>query len=144
MTRYTYFDTYGPATDAVNAVVAAAANLTDDECAALVEERRTVDSAVHYSAVQAVDDAAWAANRKDAVELAWSHAWKAAERRFPAYWKDAFTDPDSIAVVVMDSVSVAAQAAVVSDLVGEGTLTQEHIDTLMGPWTRVVNARKEQ
>ena len=34
----------------------------------------------------------------------------------------------------------AARGAVVSDLVGQHGLTQEHVDTLMGPWVRVLGA----
>jgi hypothetical protein len=34
----------------------------------------------------------------------------------------------------------AAWGAVVSDLVGQRGLTQDHLDTLMGPWVRVLGA----
>ena len=34
----------------------------------------------------------------------------------------------------------AARGAVVSDLVGQRGLTQDHLDTLMGPWVRVLGA----
>ena len=52
------------------------------------------------------------------LAAAWSAAWSAARG---AAWS-------------------AARGAVVSDLVGQRGLTQDHLDTLMGPWVRVLGA----
>ena len=58
--------------------------------------------------------AAWSAARGAAWDAAYAAAWSAA-------WS-------------------AARGAVVSDLVGQRGLTQDHLDTLMGPWVRVLGA----
>ena len=64
--------------------------------------------------------AAWAAARGAARDAAWVAAWGAA-------WAAA-----------RDAARAAARGAVVSDLVGQHGLTQEHVDTLMAPWVQVL------
>ena len=63
-------------------------------------------------------DAAWVATLDAAGAAAWNAAGAAA-------W---------------DAARDAAWGAVVSDLVGQRGLTQDHLDTLMGPWVRVLGA----
>ena len=79
-------------------------------CAVVLRAARlTVDEA---KAINAAWDAAWGAARGVARDAAWGAAWDAARD--------------------------AARAIVVRDLIGTNGFTQDHYDTLTGPWRRVI------
>ena len=69
-------------------------------------------------------DAAWDAAR----DAAWDAAWDAAR---VAAW-------DAAWVAARDAARVAAWALSTRDLIGQNGFTQEHYDTLTGPWRKVI------
>ena len=54
--------------------------------------------------------------------------------------RSAILTPTEVTDLAADAARDAAWGAVVSDLVGQRGLTQDHLDTLMGPWVRVLGA----
>ena len=101
-------ETFGPAWRMVIAVIRRSAILT-------AAEAKDLDAA-WVAARVAARDAARDAALDAALDAAWVAAWDAA---WDAAWG-------------------AAWGAVVSDLVGQHGLTQEHVDTLMAPWVQVL------
>ena len=81
-----------------------------------VIRRSAILTAAEAKDLAAALGAAWAAARA----AAWGAAWAAARAAARGGARD------------------AAWAAVVSDLVGQHGLTQEHVDTLMAPWVQVL------
>ena len=111
-------ETFGPAWRMVIAVIRRSAILTPTEAEDLAAARGAAWAAAWGAARGAARDAA-----RDA---AWAAAWGAA--------RDAARD------AAWDAARDAAWGASVSDLVGQRGLTQDHLDTLMGPWVRVLGA----
>ena len=107
-------ETFGPAWRMVIAVIRRSAILTPTEVTDLAAAWSAARGAAWDAAYAAAWSAAWSAARGAAWDAAWDAAWSAA-------WS-------------------AARGAVVSDLVGQRGLTQDHLDTLMGPWVRVLGA----
>ena len=109
-------ETFGPAWRMVIAVIRRSAILTAAEAKDLVAAWGAAWGAAWDAARDAAWDAAWGAARDAARDAALDAAWGAA-------W---------------DAARDAAWGAVVSDLVGQHGLTQEHVDTLMAPWVQVL------
>ena len=105
-------ETFGPAWRMVIAVIRRSAILTAAEAKDL--------------------DAAWDAARDAALDAAWDAARGAA--------RDAARGAARAAAraAARGAARDAARGAVVSDLVGQHGLTQEHVDTLMAPWVQVL------
>ena len=127
-------ETFGPAWRMVIAVIRRSAILTPTEvtdlaaawAAAWDAARDAARAAAYAAAYAAARGAAWGAARGAAWGAAYAAAWDAAQG---AAWAAAW-----------DAARGAAWGAVVSDLVGQRGLTQDHLDTLMGPWVRVLGA----
>ena len=113
-------DTFGPNWRLVVAVVRRAAVLTTDEALRLVTAQYAVKDDASDTAWHATWNAARNAARTAALSAAWPAAWAAAKARAAATAK------------------AAALAVTVADLVGQHGLIQDHIDTLMKPWTDVL------
>ena len=113
-------DVFGPQWEQVCAVVLRAARLTVDEAKAI----NAAWCAARDAAWGAARDAAWCAARGAALDAAWCAAWDAARC---AAWCAAW-----------DAARGAARAIVVRDLIGTNGFTQDHYDTLTGPWRRVI------
>ena len=109
-------DVFGPQWAQVCAVVLRAARLTPAEAKALYAARG--------AAWGAARDAAWGVARGAARDAAWGAAWDAA--------RDAAWD------AARDAAWDAAWAIVVRDLIGTNGFTQDHYDTLTGPWRKVI------
>jgi hypothetical protein len=106
---------YGPNTPAVEAVIERAGRLTPAEAESLVTSRIADRTADRDAAWDAARDAAWYAAWDDARSAAWEAARDSS-------WDFAW-------VVVWDAVI----AEMVRDLISD-----EHYETLMGPWKSVV------
>ena len=123
-------ETFGPAWRMVIAVIRRSAILTPTEVTDL--------AAAWAAAWDAARDAAWDAARAAAYAAAYAAArgaaWGAARG---AAWDAA---QGAAWAAAWDAARGAAWGAVVSDLVGQRGLTQDHLDTLMGPWVRVLGA----
>ena len=119
-------ETFGPAWRMVIAVIRRSAILTPTEVTDLAAAWGAARDAARDAARAAARGAAWGAARGAAWGAAWAAAWDAAQG---AAWAAAW-----------DAARDAAWGAVVSDLVGQRGLTQDHLDTLMGPWVRVLGA----
>ena len=127
-------ETFGPAWRMVIAVIRRSAILTPTE----VTDLAAAWSAAGGAARGAAWSAAWSAAGGAARGAAWSAAWSAARGAAGgAAWSAARGAAWSAAWGAAWS---AARGAVVSDLVGQRGLTQDHLDTLMGPWVRVLGA----
>ena len=113
-------DTFGPNWRQVVAVIRRAAVLTSDEATRM----GAAWVAAGDDAWDAAGDDAWSAARAASMDAAWDAAWAAARA---AAW-------DAAKAAAWD----AARAAVVADLVGQHRLTQDHLDTLWGPWITVL------
>ena len=117
-------DTYGPQWEAIVALVRRAAVLTADEGRDLAAAWVAAGDAAREAAREAARDAAWAAAWDAARVAAGNAAWVAAGN---AAW-------DAARFAAWD----AARALVVRDLIGQHGFTQEHYDTLTGPWRKVI------
>ncbi|MGB1224867.1 MAG: hypothetical protein ACPHCN_12085 [Mycobacterium sp.] len=104
--------TFGPQWECIVALVRRAATLTQSEGHEL----------------NAAGDAAWDAAGAAARAAAWAAAWDAARA---AAW-DAARD------AAWDAAGDVARAAAVRDLIGQHGFTQQHYDTLTGPWASVI------
>jgi len=105
-------EVFGPQWEQVCALVLRAARLTPDKAKALGAARGTAWDAAWDAAWYAARGAAWDAARDAAWGAAWDAAWYAARD--------------------------AAWALVIRDLIGQHGFTQDHYDTLTGPWRRVI------
>ena len=124
-------DPFGPQGDHVRALIARAETLTIDEVAALHARFAALDAAgvaARVAAWAAALVAAWGAAgvaaRSAAGDAAWDAAWDAAGGA-------------GASRTAMDAAAEAAEALAVRHLIGP-TFTQEHYDTLTGPWRTVV------
>lgn len=123
--------TFGPQWAQVVALVRLTAGLTDDEVtrldaargAARAEARAEAWGAARGAARDGLSGAARGASRGAAWDAVGGAAWDAA--RYAA--RDA----------ARYAARAAAWALVVRDLIGEHGFTQEHYDTLTGPWSKV-------
>ena len=112
-------ETFGPNWRLVIAVIRRVAILTPDEMKQLANPRLGMPYAVLDTAL----NSAWNAASDVARTAEWHSAWNAARCATSARSSR--------------GVNVAA-ICVVADLVGQHGLTQDHIDTLMKPWTDVL------
>ena len=96
------------------------------------------DLAAAWAAGDAAGDAVWAA-RDAARDAAWDAAWAAAGDAAWAAARDAARDADQAAARDADQAAArdAAWALSTRDLIGTGNYTQDHYDTLTGPWVSV-------
>jgi len=120
-------DRFGPQTSTIEALLARAATLTEDEARTL-DEAMTLDAArVAWDALDAARDACWSATwvasraaTWDALDACWSAIWVAS---WAATW-----------VAAWDAVA----ALLVRDLIGKHGFTQDHYDLLARPWVTVI------
>ena len=131
-------ETFGPAWRMVIAVIRRSAILTPTEVTDLAAAYAAARDAARGAAWGAARDAARAAARAAAYaaarDAARGAAWDAARG---AAWDAA---QGAAWAAAWDAARDAAWGAVVSDLVGQRGLTQDHLDTSMGPWVRVLGA----
>lgn len=92
------------------------------------------DLAAAWAAGDAAGDAVWAA-RDAARDAAWDAVWAAAGAAAWDAARDAARDADQAAAG--DAARDAAWALSTRDLIGTGNYTQDHYDTLTGPWVSV-------
>lgn len=107
-------DRYGPQTVEVEALLDRIRTLTEKEAGAF----RVARNAVGYAALQAE----WAAR-----DSAWAARAACSVPRWPA-----------VPFTVWDAIRDALLALSVRHLIGQHGFTQEHFDTLVGPWESVV------
>ncbi len=113
-------DTFGPQWEAIVALVRRSAVLTTDEMQRL-------------NAAWAAGDAARAAAGDAARDAAWDAAWDVAR----AAAGDAARAARAATRAAL-AARAAAGALAVRDLIGQHGFTQEHYDTLTGPWRTVI------
>jgi hypothetical protein len=111
-------DTFGPQWEAIVALVRRVAMLTADEAALLAAAWHGTQYDARAAALDATQDDA-----RDAALAAWGAAWAAA--------LDAAQDTTWAA---WNAAGEAARALVARDLIGQNGFTQDHYDTLTGPW----------
>ena len=92
--------------------------------------------AARCAAWGAARGAAWDAARGAARGAAWGAAWGAARYAARGAARDAARDAARGAA--WGAARDAARGAVVRDLIGQYGFTQEHYDTLTGPWRKVI------
>ena len=110
-------DTFGPQWQPIVALVRRAATLTANEATTLAAA-----GAANWAA-WAAGVARWTAARTAAGDANWAAAGAAGYAARPAAWAAARD---------------AARALAVRDLIGQHGLTQQHYDTLTGPWAAVI------
>ena len=116
---------YGPQTAQIEALLDRVRNLSGDEKEAL-RDAWTARADARADALEAWV-AAWTAARVAGRAATWDAAWYAAWVVRTDAWDAA-----------PDAVRHAMQALLVRDLIGQNGFTQEHYDTLVGPWESVM------
>ena len=129
-------EVFGPQWEPICALVLQTSRLTPDELVALRAARAAAWAAAWDAAWDAAWAAAWAAARDAAGDAAWAAAWDAArDAARAAAWDAARAAAWAVA---RDAAWAAARALVVRDLIGSDGFTQDHYDTLTGPWRKVI------
>ncbi len=126
-------ETFGPQWEPIVALVRRAAVLTEAEATNLTAARPAARAAARDAAWDAAQEAAWAAAWDAAQEAAWAAAQEAA---WAAAWEAAWAAAQEAAWAAAWE---AARALAVRDLIGSHGFTQDHYDTLTGPWRKVIS-----
>jgi hypothetical protein len=124
---------YGPNGDEVAALIEIAKQLKEDE----IRQLAAVRSVITDMTITTAKSAAWAAARATtpsmrAAWFAWDYAADVA--------RSLNVDIDGWYAAM--ATGEASLALVIKDLVGKHGFTQEHFDTLYGPWHEVIEAKR--